>query len=57
MKPFSQRLSRTLLILPLALFLILSACDLTTVGETEQIANIETIRAGTPRPPLRQRPR
>ncbi len=50
MKPFSQRLSRTLLILPLALFLILSACDLTTVGETEQIANIETIRAGTPSP-------
>ncbi|MFQ3662370.1 MAG: hypothetical protein SNJ69_08255 [Chloroflexaceae bacterium] len=28
----------------------LSACDLTTVGETEQIANIETIRAGTPSP-------
>lgn len=50
MKPFSQRLSRTLLVLPLALLLVLSACDLTTVGETEQIANIETIRAGTPSP-------
>ncbi|MGB9633712.1 MAG: hypothetical protein ACPL8I_10305, partial [Chloroflexaceae bacterium] len=50
MKPFSQRLSRTLLVLPLALLLTLSACDLTTVGETEQIANIETIRAGTPSP-------
>jgi len=49
-KPFSQRLSRTLLVLPLALLLALSACDLTTVGETEQIANIETIRAGTPSP-------
>ncbi|MGQ9927397.1 MAG: TolB family protein [Chloroflexaceae bacterium] len=50
MKPFSQRLSRTLLMLSLALLLALSACDLTTVGETEQIANIETIRAGTPSP-------
>jgi hypothetical protein len=49
-KPFSQRLSRTLLVLPLALLLTLSACDLTTVGQTEQIANIETIRAGTPSP-------
>ncbi|MCS6880325.1 MAG: hypothetical protein RMK84_05820 [Oscillochloridaceae bacterium] len=50
MKPFSQRLSPTLLVLPLVLLLVLSACDLTTVGETEQIANIETIRAGTPSP-------
>ncbi|MCX7790416.1 MAG: hypothetical protein N2378_07220, partial [Chloroflexaceae bacterium] len=50
MKPFSQRLSRTLLVLPLVLLLALSACDLTTVGETEQIANIQTIRAGTPSP-------
>ncbi len=49
-KPFSQRLSRTLLVLPLVLLMALSACDLTTVGETEQIANIETIRAGTPSP-------
>lgn len=50
MKPLPQRYFHALLSLPLILVLIFSGCDLTTVGETEQIANIETIRAGTPSP-------
>ncbi|NNJ09588.1 hypothetical protein EKD04_004545 [Chloroflexales bacterium ZM16-3] len=34
--------------LPLALALILSGCELSSVSDSEQIANVETIRAGTP---------
>lgn len=41
------RLSRTLLLL-LAFALILSGCELTAASESEQIANRETILAGTP---------
>ncbi|MBX0327380.1 hypothetical protein K2Z83_06780 [Oscillochloris sp. ZM17-4] len=34
--------------LPLVLALILSGCELSSVSDSEQIANVETIRAGTP---------
>lgn len=50
MKPFPQSSVRALISIPLALFLLLAGCDLTAIGEQEQIANIETIRAGTPSP-------
>ncbi len=50
MKPFPQSSVRALISIPLALFLLLAGCDLTAIGEQEQIANVETIRAGTPSP-------
>lgn len=43
------RLSRALL-LALALSLALSGCELSAAGDAEQIANLETIQAGTPSP-------
>ncbi len=36
------------MVLPLALALILSGCELSSVSDSERIANVETIRAGTP---------
>ncbi len=50
MKPFPQSSVRALISIPLALLLLLAGCDLAAIGEQEQIANIETIRAGTPSP-------
>ncbi|WP_129672096.1 hypothetical protein [Candidatus Chloroploca sp. Khr17] len=45
-----NRFSRALLALPLMLMLLLASCDLTTAGEREEIAGIETILALTPSP-------
>lgn len=42
-----QRLS-SLLLCMVALALALSGCELAAVGDSERIANVETIRAGTP---------
>lgn len=38
----------TLVVLPLTLAIVLSGCELSSVSDSEQIANVETIRAGTP---------
>ncbi len=46
----SSRRFAALVPLLLALITALSSCELAAVGESEQIANIETIRAGTPSP-------
>lgn len=48
MKPLRHKLATILVTLPLALALILSGCELAPVSEGEQIANVETILAGTP---------
>ncbi len=45
-------LSRAMVILPLVLLVALAGCDLTTIGEREEIANVATIRALTPSPTL-----
>lgn len=47
MKPFQQSL-RARALLALALILALAGCDLAAVGESEQIANVQTVLAGTP---------
>ncbi|MEI7768982.1 MAG: hypothetical protein WCI67_03285, partial [Chloroflexales bacterium] len=48
MKPLRHRVATALVMLPLALATLVSGCELSSVSDSERIANVETIRAGTP---------